>query len=144
MCGAVSRKDPMTRQQVEALFERREIALSRRDVAGISSLYADDVVVESPMAGGAVHGRTAADEVNRAFIAGFPDVIFKRDALLVDGDRVVWIGEVRGTDTGGFIGLAATRQPLRPPVGGVVDFRGGGIVRRQRGCDFRRALVHCG
>jgi predicted ester cyclase len=65
------------------------------------------------MAGGAVQGRRAADEVNRAFIAGFPDVSFTRDALMVDGDRVVWIGEVRDTDTGGFMGLAATGKPFR-------------------------------
>jgi steroid delta-isomerase-like uncharacterized protein len=134
----------MTRQQVEALFARRETALSQRDVAGLSSLYADDVVVESPMAGGAVHGRTAADEVNRAFIAGFPDVSFTRDALVVDGDRAVWIGEVRGTDTGGFMGLSATGKPFRLPMVMVFGLKDGAIVREQRIYDFSGMLIQIG
>jgi steroid delta-isomerase-like uncharacterized protein len=138
------RKYAMTRQQVEALFARRETALNQRDVAAISSLYADDVVVESPMAGGAVQGRTAADEVNRAFIAGFPDVSFTRDALVVDGDRVVWIGEVRGTDTGGFMGLAATGKPFRLPMVMVFALRDGAIVREQRIYDFSGMLIQIG
>jgi hypothetical protein len=32
------RKDAMTRQEVDALFARRETALNQRDVAAISSL----------------------------------------------------------------------------------------------------------
>jgi steroid delta-isomerase-like uncharacterized protein len=134
----------MTRLHVEALFARREAALSQRDVAAISSLYSDDVVVESPMAGGAVHGRTAADEVNRAFIAGFPDVSFTREALMIDGDRAVWIGEVRGTDTGGFMGLAATGKPFRLPMVMVFVLRDGAIVSERRIYDFSGMLIQIG
>jgi steroid delta-isomerase-like uncharacterized protein len=138
------RKQAMTRQQVQALFARRETALSQRDVSAISSLYADDVVVESPMAGGPVQGRAAADEVNRAFVAGFPDVNFTRDALVIDGDRAVWIGEVRGTDTGGFMGLAATGKPFRLPMVMVFSLRDGAIVREQRIYDFSGMLIQIG
>ena len=134
----------MTRQQVEALFARREAALTRRDVSAISSLYADDVVVESPMAGGVVHGRTAADEVNSAFIAGFPDLSFTREALVIDGDRVVWIGEVRGTDTGGFMGLTATGKPFRLPMVMVFGLRDGAIVHERRIYDFSGMLIQIG
>ena len=134
----------MTRQQVEAVFARRDIALSQRDVASITAQYADDAVVESPTAGGPVTGRTAIEEVTRAWFAGFPDVTFTREALVVEGDLAVWIGEVRGTDTGGFMGLAPTSKPFRLPMVMVCRMRDGAIVREQRIYDFSGMLIQIG
>jgi len=134
----------MTRQQVEAVFARRDTAVSQFDMAGISALNAEDVVLSSPMAGGTVHGRAAVEEVNRAYFAGFPDVIFTRETLVIDGDRAVWIGEVRGTDTGGFMGLAATGKPFQLPIVMVCTLKDGVIVREQRIYDFTGMLVQIG
>jgi len=134
----------MTRQQVEALFGRRDIAVNEHDVAGISIFNSDDVVVSSPMAGGTVHGRAAVDEVNRAYFSGFPDVTFTRETLVIDGDHAVWIGEVRGTDTGGFMGLAATGKPFRLPMVMVCTLKDGAIIREQRIYDFTGMLVQIG
>jgi predicted ester cyclase len=134
----------MTRQQVEELFARRDAAVSQYDVVGVSALNSDDVVVSSPMAGGTVHGRAAVEEVNRAYFAGFPDVTFTREALVIDGDRAVWIGEVRGTDTGGFMGLAATGKPFRLPMVMVCTLKDGAIIREQRIYDFTGMLIQIG
>jgi predicted ester cyclase len=134
----------MTRQQVEALFARRDAAVSQHDVVGISALNSEDVVVSSPMAGGTVVGRAAVDEVNRAYFSGFPDVTFTREALVIDDDRAVWIGEVRGTDTGGFMGLYATDRPFRLPMVMVCTLKDGVIVREQRIYDFTGMLIQIG
>jgi steroid delta-isomerase-like uncharacterized protein len=134
----------MTRKQVEALFDRRETALTQRDIPSLSAFYADDVVVESPMAGGTVHGRAAVDEVNRAFVTGFPDVTFTRDLLAIDGDRVVWMGEVRGTDTGGFMGIPATGKPFRLPFVMIFTLKDGVIVHEKRIYDFSGMLMQIG
>ena len=61
----------MTRKQVEALIVRREHAQSQHDMAGMTALYSDDVVVDSPMAGGTVRGRAANAEVNRPGLTRF-------------------------------------------------------------------------
>jgi steroid delta-isomerase-like uncharacterized protein len=134
----------MTRQQMEALFVRRETALSQRDVAAITSQFADDAIVDSPTAGGSVTGRKAIEEVTRAWFAGFPDVTFTREALVIDGDRGVWIGEVHGNDTGGFMGLPPTGKPFRLPMVMVCTFKDGVIVREQRIYDFTGMLIQIG
>src|SRR5262245_43652418 len=134
----------MTRQQVEALFARRDNAIAQHDVAGITAQYADDAVVESPTAGGTVTGRKAIEEVTRAWFVGFPDVTFTRESLVIDGDRAVWIGEVRGTDTGGFMGLAPTGKPFRLPMVMVCGVKDGAIVHEQRIYDFSGMLIQIG
>ena len=134
----------MTRKQVETLVVRREDAQSKHDVAGISALYSEDVVVESPMAGGIVHGRAAVADVNRAWIAAFPDATFTRQTLLIDRERAVWIGEAQGTDTGGFMGIAATGKPFRLPMVLVYTMKDGLIVHEQRIYDFSGMLIQIG
>ena len=64
----------MTRQQVEALFARRDRAINQRDAAAFTALYADEAVVESPTAGGPVRGRAAIGAVTRAWFNAFPDM----------------------------------------------------------------------
>ena len=134
----------MTRQQIENLFSRRDEAHLRHDVAGVTKLYSEDAVVESPTAGGVVQGRAAITEVTRAWFSGFPDVTFTRQTLAIDGDHAVWIGEVRGTDTGGFMGLPPTRKPFRVPMVMLCAVKDGYIVREQRIYDFTGMLMQIG
>jgi len=138
------RKDAMTRQQVEALIARREKAQSDHDISGITALYSDDIVVDSPMAGGAIHGRAAVEEVNHAWIAAFPDAAFTREHLVIEGARAVWIGEVRGTDTGGFMGMLPTGKPFRVPMVFVYTVKDGSISHEQRIYDFSGMLIQIG
>ena len=134
----------MTRQEIETLFDRREQAHRLHDAAALVALYAEDTVVESPTAGGTVRGRKALEDVTRAWFTGLPDVTFTRDELLIDGDRVVWIGDVRGTDTGGFMGLAPTGKPFHLPMVMVSTVKDGAIVHEQRIYDFTGMLMQIG
>jgi predicted ester cyclase len=63
---------------------------------------------------------------------------------VIDGERAVWIGEVHGTDTGGFMGLAATGKPFQLPIVMVCTLKDGVIVREQRIYDFTGMLVQIG
>ena len=73
----------MTRKQVEVLScPLRERAKPAR-CGGHHGPYFDDVVVESPMAGGPVRGRAAVEGVNHAWIAVFPDATFTRETLVI-------------------------------------------------------------
>jgi len=134
----------MTRQQVEDLFTRRDRAINRRDAAGWTVIYAQDAVVESPTAGGAVMGRKAIEDVTRTWFEGFPDVTFTSTMLVIDGDHVVSIGEVRGTDTGGFMGLPPTNKPFRLPMVFVCTLDDGLVVHEQRIYDFTGMLMQIG
>ena len=134
----------MTRQQVEDLFARRDRAIGRRDAAGWTAIYAEDAVVESPTAGGAVMGRRAIEDVTRTWFDGFPDVAFTSTMLVIDGSHAVSIGEVRGTDTGGFMGLPPTNKPFRLPMVFVCTLKDGLVVHEQRIYDFTGMLMQIG
>lgn len=134
----------MTRQQVEDLFTRRDRAINRRDAAGWMVIYAQDAVVESPTAGGTVMGRKSIEDVTRTWFDGFPDVTFTSSLLVIDGDHAVSIGEVRGTDTGGFMGLPPTNKPFRLPIVFVCTLNDGLVVHEQRIYDFTGMLMQIG
>ena len=134
----------MTRQQTEELFARRERAHLRHDVEGVPEVYASDAVVESPTAGGTVQGRPAIAEITRAWFVGFPDVVFATDRLVIDGDRVVWVDESRGTDTGGFLGLPPTGKPFSLPMMSLCTLKDGLIAHERRIYDFTGLLVQIG
>ena len=126
----------MTRQQIEDLFTRRQQAMNRHDSAGLSTMYTPSAVVESPTAGRAVTGRAAIEEIDRAWFAGFPDLSFTTESLLVEGDRVVWLAAVHGTDAGGFLGLPATGKSLSVPMVFLCTMENGLIRHERRIYDF--------
>jgi steroid delta-isomerase-like uncharacterized protein len=134
----------MNRQTIEELFAQRERSLAARDAQSLSALFAEDAVVESPTAGGAVQGREAIEKITQAWFAGFPDVVFATEQLVVDGERVVWIGETRGTDTGGFLGLPPTGKPFSLPMMILCTVKDDLIVRERRIYDFTGMLVQIG
>ena len=134
----------MTRQEVESLFKRRMDAQNRHDVVGLSALYTDDCVLDSPTAGGAVQGPAAIQTVHKAWATGFPDVVFTSKELLIDGDRVAQVMEAAGTDIGGFMGLAPTGKAFRTPIVIVCTLRDGKIQHERRIYDFTGLLIQIG
>ena len=134
----------MTRDQIELLFDRRDHAFALRDAEGVTAQYAEDAVVESPTAGGTVRSRQAIQEITRAWFAGLPDVSMTRTELVIDGDRVVWIGHARGTGSGGFLGLPPTNKAFQLPMVMVCTLRDGFIVHERRIYDFTGMLVQIG
>jgi steroid delta-isomerase-like uncharacterized protein len=134
----------MTRQDIEALFARREQLMNQHDALASSDFYTEDAVVESPTAGGAVTGRAAIEAINRAWMAGFPDVVFSTKAVVVDGDRVVWVVDAQGTDSGGFMGLPATDKSFRAPMALICTLRDGLISHERRIYDFTGLLIQIG
>jgi len=135
----------MTRQEVEELFARRLEALARRDSAALAMLFSADGVIESPTAGGTVHGRRAIEQVYRAWFTAFPDVTFTaEDALLIDGDRVAQRLMSAGTDTGGFLNLPPTGKAFRVPLVLLCRVADNKIVHERRIYDFTGMLIQIG
>ena len=50
-----------------------------------------------------------------AFRAGFPDVVFKVEDQVAEGDKVVTRWRARGTNTGDFNGMPATGKAITLP-----------------------------
>ena len=135
----------MTRQDVEDVFARREQAIRRRDAEMLASLHSVDGVLESPTAGGTVHGRRAIEDVYRKWFSAFPDAAFTADEPpLIDGNRVAQRFTMSGTDTGGFLGLPATGKAFRMPLVALFEFTEREIARERRIYDFTGLLIQIG
>ena len=133
----------MTRAEIVAMFDRHRLAHNRHDVESLAEHYAEDCVVESPMAG-IVRGRAEAEKVSRSFVSAFPDVVFQREALIIDGDTVVELETLSGTDTGGFMGLTPSNKSFESKLVRIYTLRDGKIVHERRIYDFTGLLVQIG
>jgi steroid delta-isomerase-like uncharacterized protein len=133
----------MTRDEAQRFFDRRVGAWRRRDVEALTSDHAEHCMLESPLAG-EVRGRVAIESVYRGFLASFPDFAMDDVELVVDGDRVVQIATMSGTNTGGFMGLQPTGKRFKFPVVAVFTFENGLIAHERRIYDFTGMLTQIG
>ena len=134
----------MTRDEITDLSARFQDAWRRRDPVALAELHAEDGVVESPFAGGQARGRGRIEEVYQAFFHAFPDVTLQTDEPLIDGNRVVLISRLSGTDRGGFMGMAPTGRTFDIPCILLFDFENGVIARERRIYDFTGLAVQVG
>jgi steroid delta-isomerase-like uncharacterized protein len=133
----------VTRDQIADFFARYRQAHDRHDTAALIEFYADDCVVESPMAG-TLSGRDAVRKVSDAWIAAFPDVTFALASQVIDGESVVELETLTGTDTGGFMGLPPTNKSFELRLVRMYTLRDGRIVYERRIYDFTGMLVQIG
>lgn len=133
----------MTRDEISALFDRRQEAVNRRDIDVLAALHAESGVVESLMAG-TVKGRAAIGDVYRAWFKAFPDVVMATDHLVIDGNRAALVINASGTDIGGFMGLPPTGRAFRLPIVYLLTLESGQIVHERRIYDFTGLLVQIG
>lgn len=132
----------MTRDDVVAMFARRDRAYDALDAAALAADYADDVVIVSPTAG--THtGVVAAEGMLRGiFEALDPDV--KTLSLLIDGDQVAQVMQIEGANLGSLFGMPASGKTFSLTAVFLYDLRDGKIVREHRIYDFTGLLVTIG
>lgn len=127
---------------IAAIFARLQTAYAKRDAAAIAAHYAEDCVVDSPVAG--IHsGPLAVERTLRAVFTSFPDLSLIPHELLIAGNRAVWMGRWVGTDSGGFMGLPPTGKPISFGMIFLYTFdHEHRIVHEQRVYDFSRLLMY--
>lgn len=133
----------LTREEVTALFDRRQEAFDNMDADALAGDYADDCLVDSP-ASGTLRGAVAVDRARRAFFEAFPDLKVRTDHLVIDGNTVVQVVTLEGTDIGGFMGLDPSRRSFKAPAVFLYEFRNRKIARESRIYDFTGVLVQIG
>jgi steroid delta-isomerase-like uncharacterized protein len=133
----------MTHEEIVELFDRRLKAMNGHDVGAFTATYAETAVVESPL-GGTHQGRAAIGSVVEAFLDALSDATFTEDDLVIDGDQVVQVFTLSGTDTGGLMGMAASGKPAMLPMVVVCRVADGLIVHERRIYDFTGMLVQIG
>jgi steroid delta-isomerase-like uncharacterized protein len=134
----------MTRSEVTDLIARFQDGWARRDVSLLADLHAEDGVVESPFAGGVARGRKAIKQVYEELLRTFPDFMLHYDAPLIDGNRVVLIARISGTDRGGLMGLQPSGRSFDIPCVLLFDLKDGLIAHERRIYDFTGLAVQVG
>lgn len=133
----------MTRNDITALLTGWRTAVNRRDAAALAKMHAEDSVMESAMAG-VVTGRAAIVDVYQAWFNAFPDMVVTSEEPLIDGDRVVQVHTLTGTDRGEFMGMPPTGRPFRLLVVFLYVIRDGHVVHARTIYDFTGLLVQIG
>jgi steroid delta-isomerase-like uncharacterized protein len=133
----------MTREEIMAIFMRREAAWRAHDAAALAADHAPDAIVISPT-GGLLEGREDIERVYRVWFTAFPDLDFTERDVLIDGDRVVLVSTVKGTHAGDFFGLPASGRQVKAMCAFVYTLRDGVIVHEKRILDFTGVLIQVG
>jgi steroid delta-isomerase-like uncharacterized protein len=134
----------MTREDITALFARRQEAWARRDAASLAADHIADGEVHSPLAGGTVHTRAEIEKLYQAYFVAFPDLVLQHEDVLIDGERVAVFARAAGTDRGGFMGLPPTGRAVKLSIAMIYHLRDGLIAREWRVYDFTGLLVQVG
>ena len=134
----------MTNTDVKAFLAKRQRAFASLDVAALADLYAENVEVDSPAAGGTVTGRQAIENIHRAWFEAFPDFRLEDERFVVEGGQVAHIAKAVGTNVGGFMGLPATGKRFHFNAAFVFTIENGRITRERRIYDFTGMLVEIG
>jgi steroid delta-isomerase-like uncharacterized protein len=132
-----------SRDEIVALFERRQQAFDSLDATALAMQYTDDCTVESPVAG-VIQGRANVEKVYRAWFDAFLDMDAQTEQLLIDGQQVVEVLRIEGTNIGEFMRLPATGKRFRFTGVCLFDLRGHQIERERRVYDFTGLLVQVG
>jgi steroid delta-isomerase-like uncharacterized protein len=133
----------MRRAEIEAFFDRRQLAYDNLDAATLAADYADACFVDSPV-GGPHTGRAAVKTVLQAVFDAFLDMKTRTDALMIDGDHVAQALTIEGTNIGGFLGVSASGKPFRVAAVFMYELADGQIVRERRIYDFTGVLTQIG
>jgi steroid delta-isomerase-like uncharacterized protein len=133
----------MTREEIMAMFARREMEWRARDAAALAADHAPDGIVLSPT-GGVLEGREEIERIYRVWFTAFPDLTLSDIDVLIDGERAVLLANISGTHAGDFFGLPATGRRVQAVGAFVYMLRDGFIEHERRILDFTGVLVQVG
>jgi steroid delta-isomerase-like uncharacterized protein len=133
----------MTREDITAMFRRREVAWRAHDAATLASDHSPDAVVISPT-GGVLEGREEIQRVYQIWFTAFPDLQFTEYDFLIDDDRVALLMTVTGSHAGDFFGLPASGRRVQAVCAFFDTVKDGAIVHERRIFDFTGVLIQVG
>jgi predicted ester cyclase len=132
----------MTRDEIVALFKRRQEAYEDLDAKTLAGDYTDAAVIESPSTG--VHRGRDAEMALRTIFEAFLDLTMSVDDLVIDGDIVVKVLSCEGTQMREFLGFEPTGKRFQMSMAIVHRLKDRKIVHERRIYDFTGLLVQIG
>jgi predicted ester cyclase len=91
-----------------------------------------------------LEGPAAFKELTFTFLKSFPDLYFKVDELIGEGDDVLVSGTLSGTHKGDFYGIPATGNKVKWTGCAIFRFRGDQVVARWQEFDALGLMAQIG
>src|ERR1017187_1846266 len=129
----------MSREEAIEFVRQLEEAVNTHDSGRLLGFYAEEAVTVSPVFTG-IAGRAAIRKSWDAMFAVFPDWTVEVTDVLVDGDRVAFLGTAAATDQNGWFGQPATGERIEYRAVIVLTIAEGKIVRDERIYDLTSVL----
>jgi len=129
----------MSRDEAIELVRQLEEAVNAHDTARLLEFYAEGAVMASPVFS-AISGLEAIRKTWDTVFALFPDWSAKVSEVLVDGDRIAFLGTAAATDRNGWFGEPPTGERIEYRAAIVLTISGGKIVRDERIYDLTGVL----
>lgn len=135
----------MTREEVSELLRRHKDALNRHDVPALTTLYAQDAMVTSPMFN-TVRGQAAIEGAFKALFTLWPDYQVRlKDSLFIhEGNRAAEFGSVMATHHAELFGLPPTGERIEYDFVRLYTVQAGQIVEERRIYDLAGILERLG
>jgi predicted ester cyclase len=133
----------MTRDEIFALFNRRDASWQARDAQALTADHAANGVVVSPT-GGVLEGHVEIERIYRVWFNAFPDLVFTTEDLLVDDNRACLLCRITGSHSGEFFGMPPTGRKIEVAGAFIYRIEGNHIVHERRILDFTGLLVQVG
>jgi len=130
----------VNRKELEDRITARAAAWNHHDVDTLTADHAEDGLVHSVIAG-TVNGRLSIREVYSRWFLAFPDLAFRHDLVVIDGDVAIVMWTLSGTHRAMFLGLAPTGRRMRFSGVFVYVFAGGWIQTEHRFVDLAGVVV---
>jgi predicted ester cyclase len=126
----------MTSEEARALLDRRERAIEAHDAAALAA----DAVLESPSFG-TVRGREGIQRVTSYWFTAFPASTSEVIDRVIEGNHIVQMTLISGTQTGTLLGRAPTGRPYRLFVVFIFTLADNRIVHERRVYDVNGLLM---
>jgi steroid delta-isomerase-like uncharacterized protein len=101
----------LNREDIVALFTRRNDAWTRHDAEALTADFAENAVADSPIQG-RLQGRERIRQAYDNWFVSFHDLTYTPGELLIDGDRAAQFFTIRGTQSAPFGGIPATGRRI--------------------------------
>ncbi len=118
-------------------------AFDRNEPALLDTILSESWV-EIPPAPGQRAGPDGAKQVLAELRTAFPDMSIKMQEVLQDGNKVIVRSEIKGTQRGPFLGLAAKDRMMTIQAVDIHEFKDGKIVRTWHTEDWLTGLHQLG
>ena len=133
----------MNRTEIEKFFSVRDVIWKQHDSAALALNHAENGEVNSPLFG-MIKGRKAIQKTYAQWFDSFPDAEYSTEHLLIDGNKVVQVARMTGTQKGDFCGLSPTGKRFEMRCAFLFSFNDDRIFRELRIYDYTGILLQLG